>query len=516
MIEDIILEKLKASVEDVPPAVGPAVPAPGVGVPAAPSPSASASGDPQLWLSELTANIQKMELTRQNYAFRPLYSCRKLIGGLIVFFKRVVRKLLKWYVEPICFQQTEFNNAVTPSIGRLTELSHYLLENVEQTQRTVGQQTDELRRRVDAMDAQIGQAAALAQRMDAQIDQAAALTQRVDVQADQAAALTQRVDAQAAQAAVLAQRMDAQADQAAALIQRVDAQADQAAALIQRVEAQADQAAARTRELEARIEELKNMLTLSAERMRTLESDMDRVRAVDASIFKPEGQSFFKKNTSSQSGEDSIIAYIFMMLGHQAQDVTYLDLGANHAREMSNTYYFYQQGARGVLVEANPDLIPELKLYRSGDIILNRCVSDTDGETVEFYLMNGDGLSSQKKESVERAAAIHPLLEITRTVQVETISPNYILEHYFSDPPRLLNIDIEGSDLAVLSAWNFEKYRPLVIVAETIPYETSLVIGEKEEEIVKFLTEKGYVEYAFTGINSIFIDKSQLKRGDQG
>lgn len=74
------------------------------------------------YFSELDRCLRKMDVNRENYAFRHIYSCRAVIGKFIVFAKRVVRKCLKWYIEPICNQQTEFNNSTTPAIGRLCQL----------------------------------------------------------------------------------------------------------------------------------------------------------------------------------------------------------------------------------------------------------------------------------------------------------------------------------------------------------------------------------------------------------
>mgnify|MGYP000624144786 FL=1 len=44
------------------------------------------------------------------------------------------------------------------------------------------------------------------------------------------------------------------------------------------------------------------------------------------------------------------------------------------------------------------------------------------------------------------------------------------------------------------------------MIIEMIPYSKQLVAGQKNQEILRFMQEKGYVEYAFTGINSIFLD----------
>ena len=73
-----------------------------------------------------------------------------------------------------------------------------------------------------------------------------------------------------------------------------------------------------------------------------------------------------------------------------------------------------------------------------------------------------------------------------------------------------MNIDIEGDDLKILSSIDWEKWRPLIVTAETIPYQPNLVVGEKDGEIVRFMESIDYTEYAFTGINSIFLDKRRL------
>lgn len=215
-------------------------------------------------------------------------------------------------------------------------------------------------------------------------------------------------------------------------------------------------------------------------------------------------------NKYAQTGEDSIVRFIFGMLGYGAKEVTYLDIGANHARELSNTYYFYQKGASGVLVEADPNLIPELQIFRRRDVILNRCISDVSDETVDFYVMSNDGLSSQNRDSIDHAFSVDKDVQVVQVVRVKTITIQEILKEYFAQPPMLLSIDVEGCEMLVLRGIDFEKCRPVVIVVETIPYENALVVGEKNEELISFMQEKGYVEYAFTGVNSIFIDKERL------
>lgn len=63
--------------------------------------------------NKLNSHIEQMAISADNRAFRAITSHRPFLGPVIVLAKRIVRKLLKWYVEPICNQQSDFNhNAV--------------------------------------------------------------------------------------------------------------------------------------------------------------------------------------------------------------------------------------------------------------------------------------------------------------------------------------------------------------------------------------------------------------------
>jgi len=219
----------------------------------------------------------------------------------------------------------------------------------------------------------------------------------------------------------------------------------------------------------------------------------------------------FNKKTYSQAGEDAIILYACAMLGIPLEQCSYLDLGANKPVEMSNTYFFYEQGARGVLLEANPLLIPDLKNQRSGDVILNQAVSAVSGETVIFHILNLDGLS--KIGDVSDILRKNPAAKLEKSIEIKTISYNTIIENYFDNhAPVILNLDIEGLEMQILRSMNLKDYRPLFIIIEMIPYSDKLTAGSKNQELLAYLTEKNYIEYAFTGINSIFIDKIQYEK----
>lgn len=374
------------------------------------------------YIREITKNISIMDQNRENYAFRNLPSHSKIK----IFIKRVIRKLLKWYIEPICFQQTDFNNAVTPCIGKLTELqtiNKKKFNNLENRNLSIEKKINDLNNQNEKIDKNLNE-------MNTKMSY-----------------------------------------------------------------------------LNNKIIEFDNIQNMLNEKILNISSKMDKLNSLDLKIFKENNELFV-----SQSGEDGIISYVIRMLKKPFDQCSYLDLGANHAKDLSNTYYLYQKGARGVLVEANPRLIPELKFYRHGDIILNRCIVDQNQENgIDFYLLNNDGLSSPDKDSVDEALKKNKDLKIENIVNIKTITISDILNKYFDQAPTVLNIDIEGKEMDILKTINFETYRPLIIIIEMIPYQLSLVIENKNQSILDFMIKNNYTEYAFTGINSIFLDKNQIK-----
>lgn len=257
---------------------------------------------------------------------------------------------------------------------------------------------------------------------------------------------------------------------------------------------------------------LKDNMRFFSDKAMSANNQIDKLRSLGIDLFEAPTSNLLDKKTNSQAGEDSILAHVAIMLSIPFYECTYLDLGANHAKEMSNTYFFYSQGARGVLVEANPELIPELRIVRHRDVVLNYCVDSVSDKIVDFYVLNGDALSTPNKDDVESRLKENKNLQLKEAIPIKTITVNRILEQHFKKAPIILSIDIEGKELDILESIDLTKWRPLLIVCEMIPYSPNLVVGEKNQEILDFMKVNGYEEYAFTGINSIFIDKNRIPK----
>ncbi len=167
------------------------------------------------------------------------------------------------------------------------------------------------------------------------------------------------------------------------------------------------------------------------------------------------------------------------------------------------------------MVEANPVLIPELKLNRSEDQIVPKCLALHSGCPVTFYILSGDGLSTPDKAAAEKMIAENPEIRIEKEVQVDTVTIHELLEQYFSEAPTFLNIDIEGMEFDILQEIDFKKIRPKVVIVEMIEYSMMIHAGSRNQRILDYMKKNNYIEYAFTGINSIFVDASVWKYTDR-
>lgn len=212
----------------------------------------------------------------------------------------------------------------------------------------------------------------------------------------------------------------------------------------------------------------------------------------------------------AQAGEDAVISFILSYLGEKKQGCSYLDIGCNDYKKLSNTYHFYEQGMRGVLVDANPKFVEQIKDKRPEDVVLNVGVGAESSDSLKFYILNGDGLSSFNKQTVDEAIKETSWLKIEKEIDVPVITINEIFQKYFYTVPTIVSIDIEGDELAILESIDMEKYRPLIYIIETIEYRQQLELDNKRNDIIEYMKTQGYREYAFTGVNSIFLDERQF------
>ncbi|HEY5293654.1 MAG TPA: FkbM family methyltransferase [Burkholderiales bacterium] len=209
------------------------------------------------------------------------------------------------------------------------------------------------------------------------------------------------------------------------------------------------------------------------------------------------------KISYSQCGEDLILQQLFMVLG--IYKVSYLDIGAHHPSYLSNTYLFYESGGHGVCVEPDPSLFAEFAKKRPRDINLNCGVGISSGEA-DFFVMSSSTLNTFSRAEAERYQS-YGKQRVLQTIRVAMRPVNEILEQYFEKCPNLVSLDVEGMDYLILRNFDFGKFRPEVFCLETLSY-TEDKSERKLTEIIDLMHENGYLTYADTYINTIFVDSA--------
>jgi len=213
------------------------------------------------------------------------------------------------------------------------------------------------------------------------------------------------------------------------------------------------------------------------------------------------------KLSYAQCGEDLIADFVFEAL--RISKPSYLDLGAHHPTYMSNTFLLYSRGSHGVCVEPDPELFVELRRKRPRDICLNVGVGLAHAQTADYYVMTTKALNTFSKSVAERYQS-YGSQKIEKVVPVPLLPINQIIEQYCKIPPQFISMDIEGFELQILNTLDFKRFRPLVLCVETLTY-TEDRTESKLTDVIDFVCEQGYLLYADTFINSIFVDRHAWK-----
>lgn len=210
------------------------------------------------------------------------------------------------------------------------------------------------------------------------------------------------------------------------------------------------------------------------------------------------------RRSYAQSGEDMIVDYIFTTIG--IEKPCYLDIGAHHPERLSNTAFFYERGSSGINVEPDPTLFSAFETMRSRDINLNTGVGE-HAAVLDFYCLSASALNTFSKEEAERMCGKYGY-QIIRTVPVPVRTLREIIEQEAKGVfPDFLTLDVEGLDEVILAQIDYETNAPKVICVETISFEEDGT-GVKNQAMIHFLRSKGYLLYADTYINSIFVKEN--------
>ena len=211
------------------------------------------------------------------------------------------------------------------------------------------------------------------------------------------------------------------------------------------------------------------------------------------------------KLSYSQNGEDLVSGGALASARVNTTAVKYLDVGAWEPIAGNNTYFFYRDGRRGVLVEPNVDMTPKLKRARPRDTVLTAGIGITATAEADFYVMTGSQLHTFDKEQAERLEKLG-LSKIERVVKMPLLDINAVMQEHFGGAPDYLSVDVEGLELPIVKTIDFSRFRPKVICMDTLITGTF----DHRPEATTFFAEKGYILRGMTYANCVYVDKNSL------
>ena len=139
----------------------------------------------------------------------------------------------------------------------------------------------------------------------------------------------------------------------------------------------------------------------------------------------------------------------------------FVEVGANHPTEGSQTWHLEHAGWTGVLVEPQPDLAAFLVSARkNAKVFAAACTSpDNAGQSLPLHV---DGARSALDR--DRMA---PGARTDYVIAVPTRTLDSILEEANAPVPvDLLSVDVEGHEIEVLRGFDFARWQPLLILVE--------------------------------------------------
>jgi FkbM family methyltransferase len=187
----------------------------------------------------------------------------------------------------------------------------------------------------------------------------------------------------------------------------------------------------------------------------------------------------------------------------------YVDVGSNSPDLDSVTKCFYQKGWRGINIEPIKKWHDLYLIERPEDININKGVSNVEGK-IDFYVSSVDLMSSGNIDFVDKAKKKG--YEFTKQI-IEVTTLSRILEQHPLPSITFMKIDVEGMESQILNGLNFSKYRPMVLIIESIrPFSHARVQDDWELVVLN----NNYTFVFFDSLNRYYIadehfDKMQSK-----
>ncbi len=169
----------------------------------------------------------------------------------------------------------------------------------------------------------------------------------------------------------------------------------------------------------------------------------------------------------------------------------FLDVGANHPVDGSQTYALEKLGWSGICVEPQPKYVQLHEQLRKSKFVCCACGSPSQvGRELTLYAMDSNASLVPNLVLYSNLNQI----EASYSVPVETI--DRILELNNTEKLDFLSIDIEGFEMDAFAGFSINRWRPSLILVEDHLYD---------HKVHRLLKENGYKLIRRTELNMWYV-----------
>lgn len=172
----------------------------------------------------------------------------------------------------------------------------------------------------------------------------------------------------------------------------------------------------------------------------------------------------------------------------------FVEVGANDPKKDSQSYHLEEAGWTGILVEPLPDLAAELRRQRTAQVFEVACSSpDRAGQIMRLHVAGA-------------FSSFDPNLAVTgmradRTIDVKVRTLDDVLSEGNAPMPiDLMSVDVEGHELEVLSGFDFERWKPRLVLLEDH-------VSNLDKH--RFMTRAGYALMRRSGLNGWYVPRAE-------
>jgi FkbM family methyltransferase len=172
----------------------------------------------------------------------------------------------------------------------------------------------------------------------------------------------------------------------------------------------------------------------------------------------------------------------------------FVEVGANHPENGSQTFSLEQSGWTGILIEPQPELADALRRRRSAQVFAEACTSRRNaGSCMTLHLAGGHSSFDRNLNLAE--------VKPHGAVDVPTRTLDQILIAAGAQKVDFISIDVEGHELDVLDGFDLGRWRPGLVLIEDLLLHLRLH---------RYLTRRNYRWFRRTGINNWYVPADKL------